>query len=118
MRKGLFFSIFLLLLIVIAGCGTGNTSNELDPSKENVQEGHVIDISDSRILVVSDITKEEAIDSSQEELLKGGNEAVWYSVDDVSTYEIGQMLRLEWEYMNESYPGQSSPVNVQFMEDK
>ncbi|WP_018922933.1 DUF3221 domain-containing protein [Salsuginibacillus kocurii] len=117
MRKGLFFLIFLLLLIVTAGCGTGNTSNELDPSKENVQEGHVIDISDSRILVVSDITKEEAIDSPQEELLSEGNEAVWYSVDDTSTYEIGELLRLEWEYMNDSYPGQSSPDNVQIMEE-
>lgn len=95
-----------------------NTNIELDPSKENVQEGHVVDISDSRILVVSGITKEKAIDSSQVELLNQGNEAVWYSVDDISTYEIGQLLRIEWENMDDSYPGQSTPVDVQFMEGR
>lgn len=93
-------------------------SNELNPSKENVQEGHIIDISGSRILVVSNITKEEAIDSPQEELLNKGNEAVWYSVDDISIYEIGQLLRIRWEHMDESYPGQSTPVNVQRVEER
>ncbi|PSL43213.1 uncharacterized protein DUF3221 [Salsuginibacillus halophilus] len=117
MRKRIFISIFFLMFIASAGCGTEVTSDELNPSEANVQEGYVVDKSEERILVISDITEEEAVESSQEELLDGENEAVWYTVEDTATYEIGQLLRLEWDHMAESYPGQSEPEHVQVVDE-
>lgn len=42
------------------------TARELDPEEAGIQEGFVIDISDSRILVVSEIKREEALQLTAE----------------------------------------------------
>ncbi len=95
------------------------TEQELDPNESGVQEGYVIEIDESRILVVSNISKEEAFLLTAANLLEKntGSEAVWYSVKDVSFYEVGQLLRVKSEMMMESYPAQSEALLVQIVEE-
>ncbi len=118
----LLFIFFGGILFPLAGCEkdqTEITEAELDPAETTVQQGYIVDISDSRILVVSDITKEEAVDLTQEKLLENdiGRFAAWYSVENTAPYEVGQLLRVEFEFMLESYPGQSEALRVQIVEE-
>ncbi|OEF95679.1 YobA family protein [Desulfuribacillus alkaliarsenatis] len=116
--RNILFLVIALIVIVISGCTSELTDKELDPSEQGVQEGHIVDISETRILVVSDITREQAFQITQEQLLSNGvgKMAVWYSVEDISTYEIGQLVRVKSEYMLESYPAQSEAIKVQVVE--
>ncbi len=95
------------------------TDQELDPAESGIQEGYVIEIDESRILVVSDISKAEAFALNAESLLEEsiGREAVWYRVKDVSFYEVSQLLRVKSEMMMESYPAQSEAILVQIVEE-
>ncbi len=120
----------VVLFVLLFGCGVdengdglaGNneiTDRELDPEESGIQEGYVIEISDSRILVVSEITGEEALQLTAENLLEEspGGDAVWYSVEDTAYYRVGQLLRVKSEFMMESYPAQSEAILVQIVED-
>jgi len=127
--------IMVILITFFSGCGvpeengqvnsgTGEavteiTDQELDPAETGIQEGYVIEIDESRILVVSDISKEEALILTAENLLEGniGTDAVWYKVNNTGDYEVGQLLRVKSEMMMESYPGQSEAVLVQIVEE-
>jgi len=129
-RMGLLALVALVVFVFLVGCGadqngsrvegsTEITARELDPGESGIQEGYVIDISDSRILVVSEITREEALQLTAENLLKEstGGDAVWYSVEDTAYYEVGQLLRVKSEFMMESYPAQSEAILVQIVDE-
>ncbi|WP_431308984.1 DUF3221 domain-containing protein [Halalkalibacter lacteus] len=45
-----------------------------------------------------------------------GRSAVWYSVEDISPYEDGQLIRIESEFMMERYPAQSEALRVQIVQ--
>ncbi len=123
------------LIAVLGGCGveeengpensgsgeliTEITDQELDPAESGVQEGYVIEIDESRILVVTDISKEEAFALTSENLLEEsiGSKAVWYTVKDVRVYEVGQLLRVKSEMMMESYPARSEAILVQIVDN-
>ena len=125
----------VVLIAVLGGCGTGEenglvnggtgetvteiTDQELDPAETGIQEGFVIEIDESRILVVSDISKEEAFTITAENLLEGniGTDAVWYKVNDTGVYKVGQLLRVKSEMMMESYPALSEAILVQIVEE-
>jgi len=137
-RAGKLILVVLIMVVLIAvfgGCGIGEengpvngdsgeavtelTDQELDPAESGIQEGYVIEIDESRILVVSDISKEETFILTAENLLEGniGSEAVWYRVNDTDVYEVGQLLRVKSEMMMESYPAQSEAILVQIVEE-
>jgi len=123
------------LALVFGGCGAGDdneavdsgsgeinseiTEQELDPAESGIQEGYVIEIDESRILVVSDISKEDAFALTAKNLLEEtiGSLAVWYTVKDTGVYEVGQLLRIKSEMMMESYPAQSEAILVQIVEE-
>jgi len=127
--------VVVVLIAVLSGCDTGEengpvngdsgeavteiTDQELDPAETGIQEGFVIEIDESRILVVSDISQEKAFTINAENLLEGniGTDAVWYKVSDTGVYEVGQLLRVKSEMMMESYPGQSEAILVQIVEE-
>ena len=127
--------IMVALIAVFGGCGVRGenkpansgsdqavlelTDQELDPAETGIQEGYVIEIDESRILVVSDISKEEAFMLTAEILLEEsiGSEAVWYRVNDTGVYEEGQLLRVKSEIMMESYPAQSEAILIQVVEE-
>ncbi len=127
--------VVVVLIAVLSGCDTGEengpvngdsggavkeiTDQELDPAETGIQEGYVIEIDESRILVVSDISKEKAFTLTAENLLEGniGTEAVWYKVNYTGVYEVGQLLRVKSEMMMESYPAQSEAILVQIVEE-
>ena len=46
-----------------------------------------------------------------------GEDTTWYSVENTSPHEVGQLLREEFELMLESYPGQSIARRVQIVEE-
>ncbi|MBB5174032.1 DUF3221 domain-containing protein [Texcoconibacillus texcoconensis] len=112
------FTFGIALLIFAVGCSS-SPNDELDPSESNVQEGYVTEVSDERILLVSDIAEEEAMKLTEESLLDNGtgSSAVWYTVDDPQDYDVGQLLRVQYEVVLESYPGQSEALEVQIVEE-
>lgn len=112
--------IFLLLLVTMVACNSSEiTTEDLDPTLQGVQEGYIMEKTDTRILVVSDISREQAVKLTEEDLLgptpPGGN-AVWYAVNEIEAYVVGQLVRVQSSYMLESYPGQSTAEKVQIVE--
>ncbi len=127
--------ILAALIAVFGGCsveeengpensGSGEliteiTDQELDPAESGIQEGYVIEIDESRILVVTDISKEEAFALTAESLLEEsiGSEAVWYTVKDTRVYKVGHLLRVKSEMIMESYPARSEAILVQIVDN-
>ncbi|MCD8511361.1 MAG: YobA family protein [Bacillus sp. (in: Bacteria)] len=112
--------ILLLLIVTMVACNNSEiTTEDLDADSHGVQEGYIMEKTDSRILVVSDISKEQAVELTEDDLLgpspPAGN-AVWYAVEEIEAYEIGQLVRVQSSYMLESYPGQSTAEKVQIIE--
>ncbi|ADU30951.1 YobA family protein [Evansella cellulosilytica] len=119
MVKSVSLSLLLFAIVLVAACNQEITERELDPSESNIQEGYVIEVKGSQILVVSDISLEDAHRLDEALLLEEGvgGLAVWYTVEDVTRYEKGQRLRVRSKSMMESYPAISEAVKVQIVEE-
>lgn len=82
-------SVFILLLsLSISGCN----SNE---SNVNVTEGYIVKKKDKNILVV--------------------NDAIWFS-NAPADVQVGQKVQVWYDFVAESYPGQSSAKKVVILE--
>ncbi|MBU9710290.1 DUF3221 domain-containing protein [Evansella tamaricis] len=109
--------VFILIYVSLSGClpfSNDNVSNH----EPMYQEGRIVEI-EARILVVSDISKEEAIEFDESSILSNevGTNATWFSVDDVEQYSEGQLVRVYYRGMDESYPGQSEATKIENLEE-
>ncbi|MDG5786839.1 YobA family protein [Evansella sp. AB-P1] len=104
-------SLFSIFLIFILGGCMGIIGDQ--------QEGYIVEINE-RILVVSGISQEEAVEMTEEDILHpetSVGSATWFSVTDSDQYEVGQLVRVSFRAMNESYPGQATATSVKVLEE-
>ena len=95
-----------VLLLILAAC---NSENASVPFEEPEITGHVMDIGEGRILIVSP----EALDFSGNGGIEEYYKAVWagYAADDV---EVGELVKVWFDGgMDASYPGQATVKDLE-----
>ncbi|PKR76834.1 hypothetical protein CEY16_13550 [Halalkalibacillus sediminis] len=113
-------SIIFFTILTLFGACSEITDEELDPEEADVEEGYIVDKDESRILVVGDITREEATKMDEQKLMSRSESsiqppAVWFGVNNPGDYELGQLVRVEFEGMDASYPGQAGAEKIQIV---
>ncbi|WP_349408591.1 YobA family protein [Pseudalkalibacillus sp. SCS-8] len=126
MKKWFFGSLFMMMLLLAACGGKGDTvSTQVgeDSTDNEIWEqsitGYVADKDETRILLLGKITKEQLNTMSVNELLETARpEAYWFKVDNIDQYEIGQKLEV-WPTgaIAESYPAQGMAGKIEVLDD-
>ena len=120
-QRKIYLSIILtFLIIMLASCGT-----RFDPTARHVQEGYIVNYTDERIFVVSNIDQEDIGELTEDELLEksmeGSDErnliAVWYNVNNPEDYEVGQYVRVRSRELMDSWPQQAYAASVTVIDE-
>ncbi|WP_096439498.1 DUF3221 domain-containing protein [Alteribacter populi] len=92
---------------------------KIEPEDQTGIEGRIVEISDESFLVVENISKEEAVEISGENILNadvGG--AYWFSgVEHTKQYEEGQLVRVSTSTIMESYPAQAEAESIEALDE-
>ncbi|NBG87823.1 DUF3221 domain-containing protein [Isachenkonia alkalipeptolytica] len=118
-RKLKLLSVALFLVVFTASCGTS-----LDPTVRS-QEGYIVDITEERIYVISHVDREDIGELSEEELLEKSVEAsddrdliaVWYNVNDVEDYAVGQYVEVRSREVMDSFPQQADAAGITILDE-
>jgi hypothetical protein len=120
-------AVILIVIIVLAALAAivfSITSfyqkNETQNGYSKAIEGTVAKIEDSRILVISGKDAAELKGQTEEEMLEGVSEAIWFSlsIDQVKTVQEMDSVRITYSKVSESFPGQSSANSVKNISDE
>ncbi len=77
--------------------------------------GRVVEQDGNKILVISNISKDD-ITEDISKLLKNNYDATWVKLDlfnSLNRYDEGQKVHVWMDYLQTSYPGQTTAVRVQ-----
>ena len=116
--------IVIILLAALVAVVFSITSfyqkNETQNGYSKAIEGTVAKIEDSRILVISGKDADELKGQTEEEMLKGVSEAIWFSlsIDQVKSVQEMDSVRITYSKVSESFPGQSSANSVKNISDE
>ena len=116
--------IVIILLAALVAVVFSITSfyqeNETQNRYSKAIEGTVAKIEDSRILVISGKDADELKGQTEEEMLKGVSEAIWFSlsIDQVKIVQEMDSVRITYSKVSESFPGQSSANSVKNISDE
>jgi hypothetical protein len=116
--------IVIILLAALVAIVFSITSfyqkNETQNGYSKAIEGTVAIIDDSRILVISGKDADELKGQTEEEMLEGVSEAIWFSlsIDQVKTVKEMDSVRITYSKVSESFPGQSSANSVKNISDE
>jgi len=94
--------------------------NPTQPKPTTYTTGVIVEIKDkSSMLIISDITVEEAKSSTVEELLQQGNEATWFtfSLGQASELELYDQVQVGYTTIKESYPAQGTAQTVEKIDE-
>lgn len=116
--------IVIILLAALVAVVFSITSfyqkNETQNGYSKAIEGTVAKIEDSRILVISGKDADELKGQTEEEMLKGVSEAIWFSlsIDQLKIVQEMDSVRITYSKVSESFPGQSSANSVKNISDE
>lgn len=117
-------AVFLIVIIVLAALAaiifsisSFYQNNQTQQGFSQSFEGTVAKIDDSRILVIKGKDAAELKGKSEEEMLEGVSEAIWFSlsIDQVKTVKEMDSVRINYSSVNESFPGQASANSVKVL---
>jgi uncharacterized protein YpmB len=120
-------AVLLIVIIVLAALvaivfsiTSFYQKNETQNGYSEAIEGTVAIIDDSRILVISGKNADELKGLTEEEMLEGVSEAIWFSlsIDQVKTVQEMDSVRITYSKVSESFPGQSSANSVKNISDE
>ncbi|WP_430787354.1 YobA family protein [Virgibacillus flavescens] len=112
--------LIVSVMFVLSGC----SGEEQEFSGKPTIEGYLVDVQDKSILVVSGITKEQAVNMTWNDLTQGNDKiykAHTFYIDDSSTtfveFKKGQKVRV-WGKggVRESFPPQSDLGKIELVE--
>ncbi len=116
-------TVFILIIIILLALGATFyfimkffDDNPTQPKPTSYTTGIIVEVKDkSSILVISDISVEEAKSSPVEELLEKGNNATWFTVSlgQASELEVYDAVRVGYTTLLESYPSQGTAQTVE-----
>jgi hypothetical protein len=98
MKKGLTLAFLLLLLFIISGC-----HSDVGPGID----GYIVSKEKDRILVVSSASRNNGSGGGGDEY----HDAIWFS-DAPEEVQIGQKVQIWYNFVLDSYPGQSLASKV------
>lgn len=113
----LIISIVLIGIVAVVGSITLYYQNNQtqNPSAMSI-EGTVAIMDGQRILVVNGVDVEELNGKTEEEIVDGATEAIWFSlsIDQREIVEEYDEVRISYSKIDESFPGQAvaNTVNV------
>jgi flagellar basal body-associated protein FliL len=119
-------AVFLIVIIVLVALAAIIFSisffyqnNQTQQGFSQSIEGTVAKIDDSRILVIKGKDAAELKGKTEEEMLEGVSEAIWFSlsIDQVKTVKEMDSVRINYSSVNESFPGQASANSVKVLSD-
>ena len=117
-------AVFLIVIIVLAALAaiifsisSFYQNNQTQQGYSQSFEGTVAIIDDSRILVIKGKGAAELKEQTEEEMLEGVSEAIWFSLsmDQVKTVKEMDTVRISYSSVNESFPGQASANGVKII---
>lgn len=116
--------IVVIVLVAIATIVYTITSfyqnNETQNGYSQSIEGTVAKIDDARILVIKGKNASELEGQTEEEMLEGVSEAIWFSlsIDQIKTVNEWDTVRITYSAVSESFPGQASANGVKNLSDE
>jgi len=117
------FLVVILTLIAVASVVVSITlffqNNQTQNGSSMSIEGTVAKIDDARVLVISGKDATELEGKTQEEMLKGVSEAIWFtlSIDQLKNVKELDSVRITYSKVAESFPGQASANSVEKIKD-
>lgn len=120
-------AVVLIVIIVLAALAaiifsitSFYQNNQTQSGYSQSIEGTVAIIDDSRILVIKGKDAAELKGQTEDEMLEGVSEAIWFSlsIDQVKTVEEMDYVRISYSSVNESFPGQASANGVKILSDE
>jgi flagellar basal body-associated protein FliL len=120
-------AVLLVVIIVLAALAAVVFSitsfyqkNETQNGYSKAIEGTVAIIDDSRILVISGKDAAELKGHTEEEMLEGVSEAIWFSlsIDQVKAVNELDTVRITYSKVSESFPGKASANSVKNLSDE
>lgn len=114
--------IFVLaaLAAIIFSISSFYQNNQTQQGFSQSFEGTVAKIDDSRILVIKGKDAAELKGKTEEEMLEGVSEAIWFSlsIDQVKTVKAMDSVLISYSSVNESFPGQASANSVKILSNE
>ncbi len=120
-------TVFILIAVILLALGATFffimkffDENPTQPKPTTYTTGVIVEIKDnSSMLVISDISVDEAKSSTVEELLQQGNEATWFtfSLGQASELELYDQVKVGYTTIKESYPAQGAAQTVEKIEE-
>jgi uncharacterized protein (UPF0333 family) len=116
------YTVFIILAIILVAIGATFyfvmqffENNPTQPQPIGYRTGIIIEVNDSSILVVSDLSGEEARNLSVEEATNTGKDATWFSLtmDQRNQLKLYDKVKVGYEALNESFPAQGSAKTVE-----
>ncbi len=115
--------VILSFMLVIAGCGVSGSSTSTKPNEEEfihpMKEGFILEISESRVLVVEHV-KAEDFDKLWNEIMdQDPGEAIWLSTSNADGFQVGQKVQY-WikGAVMESYPTQGTAHKIEVIAER
>lgn len=95
---------------VVGSIGLFFKNNETQRGHAMSIEGIVVKKDDASILVISGKDETELKSQTDEEILEGVDEAIWFSlsIDQAQQVEEFDRVRIKYSHVKESFPGQAS----------
>lgn len=83
-------------------------------------EGTVAKKEAARILVVSGKDETELKGLTEEEMVEGASDAIWFSlsIDQVKNVSEFDKVRISYSHVSESYPGKASANSVRILDEE
>ncbi|MFF2753816.1 YobA family protein [Psychrobacillus sp. NPDC058041] len=116
------YTVFIILAIILVAIGATFyfvmqffEDNPTQPQPIGYSTGIIVEMNDSSILVVSDLSEEEARNLSVEEATDTGKNATWFSLtmDQRNQLKLYDEVKVGYETLDESFPAQGTAKTVE-----
>ena len=112
--------VFVALATIVYTITSFYQNNEIQNGYSQSIEGTIAKIDDARILVIKGKEAAELEGQTEEEMLEGVSEAIWFSlsIDQIKTVNELDTVRITYSTVSESFPGQASANGVKNLSDE
>lgn len=117
------YTVGIVISIILIAIGTSfyfimqffedNPTQPQQPT--SYTEGIIIDIQDTSILVIGELSVDEAKNMSVEEALEAGKDAAWFSLtmDQRNRLKLHDEVKVGFTTLEESYPAQGTAKTIE-----
>jgi hypothetical protein len=120
-------AVLLLVIVGLVAIAAVVGSISIFFKNNETQSGHAMSIEgtvakkdDASILVISGKDENELKGKTEEEMLEGVEEAIWFSLSIDQTQQVVEFdnVRIKYSHVNESFPGKASANSIEILDDE